>query len=798
MPFVEDETLRDRLEREKQLQVDEAVRIARSVAGALQAAHEAGVIHRDIKPENILLSRGEPLVSDFGIALAVSHAGGGRLTETGLSLGTPYYMSPEQATADRDPGQASDVYSLGCVLYEMLVGDPPHTGSSAQAVLAKILTEEPRAVTALRRTVPPHVADATARALERLPADRFESAEAFSRALADAGFRHTLPGTAPAGVTGVHGGEDVVEAPAGTGTSRPAARALPWMVAALASVMAVLGWLRDGGSASSGPTELLMDPGVDSLVFNSYLGVSPDGRTFALSTREGRESPLYVRTGANAEWRVLPGTEGGYWPAFSPNGDRIAYVTEEAELMAVSVAGGSPLTLYDPGDDLYEPHWGANGDIVVSTDDGIRRVRSGGGVDTLSIEGTIYWPFMLPDGSGVLYAEGSFSETSVWILDLDTDSTRLLLDEGNRPMYLESGHILFAHPDGGLQVVPFDLGSRTVTGAPVPVRDGIQHRGFSVSANGTLVYRSGLGNFSGSESRFLRVGFDGSVDTLRLPERDQGQVQISPDGSRFAFTVWSDEGDQAQIYTYDLARRTGPTQLTFDGDRNLAPVWSPDGTRIAYRHDGSDILVKAVDGGAPATTLLDDSVAVEPQAWTTSGGLVLQRAGEGGVDLYRMPAPDSSAVAVEFLRTDFRETFARVSPDGRWVAYVSFETGQAEVFVRSYPDALGPWRLSRGVGFDPQWSADGRAVLFFRPGNGVASILSVDVELEPTFVARDPVEVWSGRGRDFDVHPDGQHLVVVDRILDDASDEDDEDEPSQVVVVLNWFEELRARLGEGN
>ena len=178
MPFVEGETLRERLDREKQLSVDEAVRITKAVGGALDYAHRQGVIHRDIKPETVLLQDGQPVVADFGIALAVSQAGGGRMTETGLSLGTPYYMSPEQAAADRDPGPRSDVYSLGCMLYEMLVGEPPHTGSSAQAVLAKILTERPRPVTQLRETVPPHVGAAAARALERLPADRFETADA--------------------------------------------------------------------------------------------------------------------------------------------------------------------------------------------------------------------------------------------------------------------------------------------------------------------------------------------------------------------------------------------------------------------------------------------------------------------------------------------------------------------------------------------------------------------------------------------------------------------------------------------
>ena len=191
MPYVEGETLRDRLGREKQLPVDEAVRIASDVAEALHAAHEQGVIHRDIKPANILLSKGRPLVADFGIALAVSAAGGGRLTETGLSMGTPFYMSPEQASADREASAASDVYSLGCVLYEMLVGEPPYVGSSAQAVLAKILMADAPAPTAARTSIPANVDAAIRRALEKLPADRFTGAQEFAKALVDPGFVHS-------------------------------------------------------------------------------------------------------------------------------------------------------------------------------------------------------------------------------------------------------------------------------------------------------------------------------------------------------------------------------------------------------------------------------------------------------------------------------------------------------------------------------------------------------------------------------------------------------------------------------
>jgi serine/threonine protein kinase len=281
MPYVEGETLRARLEREKQLPIDEAVRIATDVAEALHTAHEQGVIHRDIKPANILLSRGRPLVADFGIALAVSAAGGGRLTETGLSMGTPFYMSPEQASADREPTAASDVYSLGCVLYEMLVGDPPHMGGNAQAVLVKVLTDEAPPATRARPSIPPNVDAAVRRALEKLPADRFRSAQAFARALGDPGFRH---------------------APPSAGVSAQPQPARMWNrvsigatgLAAVLAMAAAWGWLRPVPEPSPAVATRAVVEG-NATGTGKRLAISPDGRWLALRGSDTLSGALYVR-----------------------------------------------------------------------------------------------------------------------------------------------------------------------------------------------------------------------------------------------------------------------------------------------------------------------------------------------------------------------------------------------------------------------------------------------------------------------------------------------------------------------
>jgi len=287
MPFIDGETLAGKLEREKQLGVEEAVRIARDVADALDCAHRHDIIHRDIRPANILLHDGRPVVADFGIGLAVSAAGAGRMTETGLSLGTPHYMSPEQASADRDLSARSDVYSLGCVLYEMLAGQPPHTGPSAQSILVRILTESPRSLTEVRHTVPTHVASTVSKAIEKLPADRFDTAKAFLEALEDEGFR-----CAP--VTEGKGGTPISQAAPGAELRARGLDRLPWGIAAAAVLVATWAWF--GPAAPTlpvHPTRSLIDLGEITPSFFQEIEVSPDGSRFAVAGTVDGVTALY-------------------------------------------------------------------------------------------------------------------------------------------------------------------------------------------------------------------------------------------------------------------------------------------------------------------------------------------------------------------------------------------------------------------------------------------------------------------------------------------------------------------------
>ncbi|HEV8365330.1 MAG TPA: protein kinase, partial [Gemmatimonadaceae bacterium] len=308
MPFIQGETLRNKLDRETQLGVDEAVRIATDVADALDYAHRHGVIHRDIKPENILLHDGRPVVADFGIALALSAAAGGRMTETGLSLGTPHYMSPEQATADKDISYRSDIYSLASVLYEMLTGNPPHTGASAQQIIMKIIAEDVAPVTTLRKSVPPNVSAAVAKALEKLPADRFQSAKAFSDALHHGAFTY---------------GATTSRRVASVGTPAVVSRyALPvgGVLAVLGIAAVVWAWQADKRSTVDTVVPLMVDTpnGNPDL---ARFAVSADGSRFAFATDEG----IVLRDRGQREYRLLPGTDRGESPSFSPDGEWIVF-----------------------------------------------------------------------------------------------------------------------------------------------------------------------------------------------------------------------------------------------------------------------------------------------------------------------------------------------------------------------------------------------------------------------------------------------------------------------------------------
>ena len=788
MPYVEGETLRDKLNRETQLGVDEAIRIAREVADALDYAHRRGVIHRDIKPENILLHDGRPVVADFGIALAVSAAAGGRMTETGLSLGTPHYMSPEQATADKAITARSDIYSLGSVLYEMLAGDPPHTGSSAQQIIMKIIAEPAVAVTKYRKAVPPNVAAAVAQALEKLPADRFESAKAFAGALGNPGFD-----AATVAISAAAGGGSA-------GVPRWAfASAAVIAVAALGA--AAWGWMRPAPAAPVSRFNIVL-PDSQALSPNdpvTRFTVSPDGRTIAYVGYDARRNSrwqIYLRRLDRLSVEPVPGTEDAMNPAFSPDGKRIAFVSGTSRtLRVVSLAGGPPQVLTDSLVDLGGVAWGTDGYIYYDghlAGDGLARIRETGGtpeIATRPADPTESWhsaPSALPNGRGVLFIiahDRGASPSDIGVLDTRTGKYRLLV-RGMAPRYVAPGYLLYVIEGGTVMATRFDAEQLTVSGDPVPIVAGVAAslRGgvdLEPVPNGTLIYAAGT---SAERSRELvRVTRDGQVSRIDSTWKvDARNAAFSPDGGSVAVTVLRHAGSP-EVWVKPLG--AGPAVKI--ADAGGAAAWSPDGRTLAFSANGG-LLLGPSDGsalprvrrqGTPLFTGLEYSRDGQWLVGTVSGDIVA----------FRM---SGDSALVPLVRTPALERRGTVSPDGRWLAYESDESGRLEIYVRPFPDVQTAKRqISFASGSNPRWSRDGRELFYITER---LELVSVPVTLGATFSAGTPRALFSvGFARPpapFDLEPDGKHFVMLGRAVASV------DAPDQIVVVEHFDRELSARL----
>ena len=806
MPHIEGESLRERIDREKQLGVDDSVAITQKVAGALDYAHGHGVVHRDIKPGNVLLSeQGEPLVADFGIALAVAQAGAGRITETGLSLGTPHYMSPEQATGDRDVDPRSDVYALGCVLYEMLAGQPPFSATTAQAVLVQILTVDAPSITMMRRTVSPNAGAALAKSLEKLPADRFTSAAEFAAALTNPSF--TYEARARTTVATPTSGP-LAPIPQATGIDSRVFSAVT-LVAATMTALAAWGWLRPTAQPVHA-TRSLIDLGDIVLGQRDEIIVSPDGSRFAVTGTVDGQRALYWRDVAEENFRVIPGTENAREAAFSPEGDWIVYSDMAGNgLLKVSLSGGAPTPVVPSGDVLpRDPHWGDDGTIVFTGPTGLHRVPETGGEPVRLREPgqRLATPSLLPGGRAVI---GALLGGGIMLLDLETDSVRELIPGGIDPRYVETGHILYADASGGLWALPFDANRLEVLGGAVPLFDGLSivtagggcgYARYSVSRNGTLVYGAGASAGSADARRLLIVDLEGNAEPVGLTPRDFADVRLSPDGRSVVYQSGS------HIYTYDVEVGSTPRQLTFEG-QNFYPVFSPDGNRVAFTAlrsgtaDGGDLFVKTLNDGEPARLIITLPLNQVPVQWPSDTLIVFEHSLTPGAaaDLWMLDLSNlDSAVAVEYLSSEDNLREIMVSPDGTLAAYKSDVAGTIEVYIRSFPEPRERTPVSQGGGEYPFWSPDGNTVYYWSvpvAGSGEATFMAARVRRDPTPLVQRRDSLFTGTyvRSGWSLHPDGDRLVVPQPVL--LTGDGVASETERHLVVVNWFEELRERMG---
>ncbi len=814
MPYIEGETLRERIDRDRQLPVDEALGIATAIANALHTAHEQGVVHRDIKPGNILMSRGEPLVADFGIALAVSAGGGGRLTETGLSLGTPYYMSPEQATGDQTVGPASDTFALACVLYEMLVGDPPYPGSTAQAVLGKIIQGLPVSATAIRQSVPANVDAAIRKALEKLPADRFPSAQDFVRALGDPGFRYGEIAVTGAGVA-----------------------AGPWNRLALAGwgaaavLTLALGWSLFG---ESGPVRHTLRYAIplpkegesEGLYFHYHL--SPDGQYFAVSGVIAQAGGIFVRALNSFEWRYLSGTKTGdfFWSRDS----RSLAFSDNQKLRRVDVGGGAVQDIADI--DLEDflgqsGTWSRDGVIVFeergttprSRGDRLFSVPASGGeplaLTTVEPGVSHRYPAFLPDGQHFLYTSEGGSNPGIYVASLDDPVGLMLLPDPSSAVFAPGvydrgvGHLIFVR-DGRLMAQPFDPSALEFRGEAFVLAERALWgdsgaAAVSVSDNGILTYLGGRNRET--DSRLVWFDRSGSALASEGSTGPPSPVSLSPDERMAAVVRGGTDGD---VWLRDLERGL-EAPFTFDSAVTIGGnvVWSPDGSRIAFSSAASESVglyiadVTASGTGEPIfangnTKILTDwsrdgyllYTEIHPETWADLWYLRMDGSATGGGE----PVP---------FRTDqFATSFGQISPDGQWIAYVSNETGSFEVWVQPFPSGAGRWRISAaesntGDSAQPRWSRDGSELFYVKSAGSKGTMMVARVRTPPdpgSSPVVDPQPLFDVRANSFapfwgtsfyDVSGDGERFLI--NQVETAT------EPV-INVVVNWEEEVRQRV----
>jgi dipeptidyl aminopeptidase/acylaminoacyl peptidase len=837
MELVEGPTLADAIA-QGAMPVNEALPIARQIADALEAAHEQHIIHRDLKPANIKRRPdGTVKVLDFGLAKALEPAGAGSssgaplsptitspaaLTGLGAILGTAAYMSPEQARG-KPADRRADIWAFGAVLYEMLTGTRAFAGDEITDTLAFIITKEPD-WSALPAGTPAAIRKLIRRCLEK---DRKRRLADIADARLEIEEAMSAPAESPAAATA---------ADASAARSRRLGSRTPWVLAAvlllgtlpLAGI--VLRLLRPEPAAVATFTVAAPDttrfhlPGTGppaSFAFNGG-SISPDGRTLAFTAVDATgKLQLWLRPVASLTAAPLPGTEGALHPIWSPDGRFLAFFAD-SKLKTIDVSGGPPQVLGDAHQAPRGAAWGRDGVIVFASNTGpLSRVPAGGGPVTPATalkhgETAHTRPSFLPDGRHFLYRVTGKSAPAIVIGSLDSADTSPLLNADSQVLYSPPGYVVFVR-QGTLLGQRFDAGRLELSGDPVQIAEGVAVdagtglAAFSVSQNGVLTFRSGVVLNVVEEGAMAQLDW---VDrTGRLIESVGGAdayrgIELSPDGSRIGFHRHDNAG--GDLWILDV-KRGAKTRLTFAPEQDSrAPVWSPDGSRIAfasYRNGSWGIYQKRVDSGtADDELLLEAKDRLAPDTWTPDGKSLVYNA---DADIWLLPLT-GDRTPVPLARSPFTEAGGVVSPDGRWMAYLSNESGSRQIYIQAFPSGARKQAISTALGaIQPLWRRDGKELFWVEIGGRLTEaqeyrFMAVDVKSDGAgFEAGAPRPLFTtvmmpgaGDGNagfpfsTVDVSADGQRFLVS---RPSPASGGAPDAPAAITVVINWLEELNAR-----
>jgi Tol biopolymer transport system component len=761
------------------LPASRTIRLGTDIAAGLAAAHDRGIVHRDLKPENLFVTGdGRVKILDFGIASVAERTGPAadavtkQATVAGMIVGTVGYMSPEQARGTR-VDHRSDIFSLGIVLYEMLSGQRPFGRASAIETLNAILSEDPPDIPPGPGYSPPALERIIRHCLEKPPELRFQSAR-------DVAF--ALEGLSTRAGTGALG-------PATPADRRSSGTRLPWVVATVATLTAI------GLAAMLARRPIVADRltrfevhAPDGGTFQGILGVSsvisPDGSTLALAVTTKTGPRLFLRDLGSSVLRLVAGSEGASNPFWSPDSRSLGFFAT-GKMKRVGVDGGAPRTICDaPVGPWVIATWGADDTILVTGYEkrGVYRVGADGGTPVPILEpensATSYgWPSFLPDGRHFLFY-ALHHQGEVRVGSLDSSESKVVLQGYSRAIHADPGFLLFVR-EGTLMAQPFDRSSLSVTGSPMPVAEGLLYfrnlgqADFSVSTNGVLAYQAG-----NTESRLVWFRRDGSEDSQIGEPGDYGFTALSLDETLVATDVMDRRAGTTDIQVFDLARGGKPSSVTLDPAIDWTPVFSPDHQQLAFasaRRGPPHVHIKRLNDSSAAEQLVGPSAAVQfvTDWYDAAEGsfVVFQEVAPGtGLDLVQV-ARSGNRESVPLVRTTGDDTDGRVSPNGRWLAYVSTETGRSEVYVRALAGGGNRWPISTDGGVSPRWRRDGRELFYIATASTLpfgatvsdGRLMAVEVNgSAERFIAGIPKLLFPVSARNSQYHPthDGTRFFI--------------------------------------